>query len=672
MWSRVKLALQSGTLTAFFTLGNLAAAPASRNYTVLIAGHRAGNAVIQQIDRLDFRCSYQFTDRGRGPQLEALYRLDMGGYPVSVQIRGTDYYKKRVDESFNWASGRATWKNAAENQNASVGGDRFYLAWEELPVQSEIFARALLRSPQAGLELLPSGHAKIEQLARADLRHSGNEVSVELYSVSGPGLAPDYLWLDSNRRLFAHFGAWSSLVLDGWEEAASSLMASQNQEAAKYFSRMTEVVERPAAIAFVHANLFDSESGRVVPDQTVVARGNRIVSVGASPQIKVPSDALIIDARAKTLLPGLWDMHVHLQEDIDGPLDILCGVTTVRDLGNDIDDLARRADSFDSGAAVGPHVIRAGLIDGRGPYQGMTKVFADSKAEAEAAVDRYARLGYEQIKIYNSVKPELVPVIASRAHILGLRVSGHIPAFMNAEQAIHDGYDEIQHINFLFLNFWFDTVKDTRTPSRFTEVGKHAGELDLQSTRVQNFIQLLKEKRIVIDPTLGIFEAMFTGVPGEVGAAWQPVADRLPPQIKRSLLGGPGLPIPPDEVSRYRKSFRATLRMVRLLYESGVRIVAGTDDFAGFTLHRELEIYAKAGIPTAAILQLATIGAARIMKHDRETGSIQPNKVADMILVDGDPTRDISQIRRVSMVVRGGRLVKTAELAKALNIGPLP
>src|SRR4029077_14285588 len=132
-----------------------------------------------------------------------------------------------------------------------------------------------------------------------------------------------------------------------------------------------------------------------------------------------------------------------------GMLDIACGVTSVRDLANDTDFLLDLRKKYERGAAIGPLIVLAGIIDGRGKFAGPTKVLVDNEQQAVAAVDNYAKLGYEQIKIYSSVKPELVPVIVRRAHEHGLRVSGHIPAFMRAEDAVRDGYDEIQHTNFL-------------------------------------------------------------------------------------------------------------------------------------------------------------------------------------------------------------------------------
>ena len=187
----------------------------------------------------------------------------------------------------------------------------------------------------------------------------------------------------------------------------------------------------------------------------------------------------------------------------DGLLHMAAGVTSVRDLANDNDATACRSRSrLEEGTEIGPRITMRGFMDGRGPYTGPTKVFVDTEAEARSAIDNYAKLGYDGIKVYSSIKPELMPTIFKLAHDAGLRVSGHVPAFMTAQQFVEAGADEIQHINMLFLNFFFDEVKDTRTPARFIAVAERGATLDLNSQRVRSFVQLLKDHNVVVDPTL--------------------------------------------------------------------------------------------------------------------------------------------------------------------------
>src|SRR5215470_4268383 len=292
----------------------------------------------------------------------------------------------------------------------------------------------------------------------------------------------------------------------------------------------------------------------------------------------------------------------------------------------------------------------AGFLDGRGAYHGPNKVFADTEEEARKNIDNYAKLGYVQIKIYSSIKPELVPKIAQMAHAHGMRVSGHVPAGMIARQFVLDGADEIQHMNFIFLNF-MPQVKDTNSRTRFTEVGAHATEIRLDSDEVKDFVQFLKEHKTVLDPTLGVLESTFINRAGKIAPGVAAIADRLPAQIRRAFLGG-GLPVPEGMDQRYLDSFQQFVKMTKIMYDAGIPIVAGTDGFAGFALHRELELYVQAGIPAPKVLQIATLGGARVMKRDSELGSIATGKLADVILVDGDPSERISDVRRVQTVVK--------------------
>ena len=334
--------------------------------------------------------------------------------------------------------------------------------------------------------------------------------------------------------------------------------------------------------------------------------------------------ARVIDGTGKMLLPGLWDMHQHFFPDL-AVFDIASGITTARDLANSIEDLGKLKKHIEQGEQIGPRIVLAGFIDGPGPYEGPVKVLAATPEEARQRVDDYAKLGYVQIKIYSSVKPELVPVIIDEAHKLGLRVSGHVPSGMIAEQFVRDGVDEIQHMNFVFLNFMPD-VTETRTPARFTEPGKRTAGIGLNSPRVNQFIALLKEHHTVIDPTMVYWEGTYTDRPGAVRKIDAYMFDRLPLQIQRnSKTAGGALPIPDAATDQlYRASYANFVRMVKKLYDNGITIVAGTDKGSGYALHRELEIYNQAGIPAPQVLRMATLTAAQVMKRDNELGSVAP------------------------------------------------
>jgi imidazolonepropionase-like amidohydrolase len=637
-------------------------------YTVILAGNKAGYETSARNADGSLQLYYEFNDRGRGPKITEHVVLDSKGLPQQIETSGNDYEKAVVAEHYSLNSGMATWKNRAE-QGSKASSDAFYVSISGVPEESAFLVRAAVAAG-GKLTLLPMGEASVEKRGELKIEANGRPRTVVQYAVNGLDFSPSPVWLDQDGTFFAVVSGWFVVVREGWESSVDALTKAQDEFSNRRSATLAKTLaHRPAtSLVFVHANLFDAETATVKPASTVVITGNKIVAVGADGKVNIPLNSQVFDATGQTLMPGLWDMHVHLAPN-DGMLHMAAGVTSVRDLANDIDQLGAMQRRFDDGTEIGPRVLKAGFIDGRGPYAGPTKIFADSEQEAKNAVDNYAKLGYVQIKVYSSLKPELVPGIVQAAHAHGMRVSGHVPAFMNAEQFVKDGVDEIQHMNFVFLNFMFDRVKDTRTPARFTEIGAHAAEVDPASPEVKAFIQLLQEHKTVLDPTLSIFEGMFTDRPGTMAAGYAPVADRLPVQVRRGFFYG-GLDVPAGMDQRYRDSYQQMLKMAKVFYEAGIPLVAGTDSLAGFALHRELEVYEQAGIPSAKVLQLATLGAARVMKRDSELGSIMPGKLADVILVNGDPATRVSDVRKVSVVVKDGVVYQTKEMYEAIGVKP--
>ncbi|HEX9984197.1 MAG TPA: amidohydrolase family protein [Thermoanaerobaculia bacterium] len=633
--------------------------PVARRYTALTSDNRAGTQVVTPgADALTV--DFEYNDRGRGPKTTSVIRLDEHGIPASIETTGVDYFKVPVSERFSVAGGVARWTNGADDGQASVTDPRFYLSVYGPPEEQALLAKALIHAPGQKLPLLPAGEASVLRAGSMDV---GGQ-TVTQYTITGLDFTPVDVWLDADENLFASVSSYFSVIREGQEASARQLIEVQEQRAGDRLAQFAAVLStKPAAIVVTNARLFDPVTGRLTPHSTIVVRGNRIVSVGNATSF--PEDAEFIDAQNRVVLPGLWDMHSHLT-DSDGLLDIAAGVTSARDLGNDIDTIAALKRRFDDGTLIGPRVVLAGIIDGPGPYKAPTNVLVSTEEEARAAIDRYASLGYEQIKIYSSVKPELVAPMANYAHERGLRVSGHIPAGMLASQAIAAGYDEIQHANMLMLNFMPD-VTDTRTPARFTAVAERGAALSLTSPEVRAFIAGLRARNIVIDPTLAVFESMLVARAGKVSPGFAPIYDRLPPQVRRTALTG-GLPVPEGKDATYIASFKKMTELVKTLHDNGVRIVAGTDGLAGFTLHRELELYVQAGIPAPEVLRIATLFPAQLTKREADLGTIAPGKLADFILVDGDPTQNISDLRNVVTVVKDGRIYQSRDIYAMLGV----
>ncbi len=292
----------------------------------------------------------------------------------------------------------------------------------------------------------------------------------------------------------------------------------------------------------------------------------------------------------------------------------------------------------------------------------------ETLAQAQAAVDWYADHGYEQIKIYSSFPPPLVRPIADMAHARGLRVSGHVPAFMVAREFIEDGADEIQHLNFIVLNF-FPEVRDTRSKDRYTVMAEKLQGLDLASPQFAEFMALLQRRHTVLDPTVSVLEDLFSGAPGRCAHSLCAMIQRFPPVARRQLLSG-AVAVPAGKEDVYAKALPSLLRLLKALYEGGVTLMPGTDAFAGYTLHNELALYVQAGIPAPEVLRMATLVPAQVLgvAGPGQRGFIAPGKQADMVLVDGDPAKDIADIRHVWRTIKGGQVYDPAALEQAMGL----
>ena len=613
---------------------------------------------------------FQFNDRGRGPKTYSTYRFDSRGIVTSEETHGNDYMKNPVNETFTLKDGVATWKNQAEDGHESNAAGRFFVGVDAGPASGYQLAQALLKNG-GKLPLLPGGEASIKTLQTVPVEANGKKVNATLYQIEGLSFTPVYLWLDDQHNAFAAVDGWSGLMRQGFESGHGTLLKVQDEvESARAASLAKQLIHHPSGdIVITNVAVFDSPQcqGPAEAARHRAWRAHRSSRSGAR-SANACGRAGHRRQRQDAASRACGTCTSIFRAD-NAFLDVAAGITTIRDLGNSIEDLGKLKKHIEQGEQVGPRIVLAGFIDGPGPYEGPINVLAATPEEARQRVDHYADLGYVQIKIYSSVKPELVPVIIEEAHKRGLRVSGHVPAGMVASQFVEDGADEIQHMNFVFLNFMGD-VKETRTPARFIEPGKRAAGIDLNSAQVNQFIDLLKQHHTVIDPTMTVWEATYVDRPGKSSHEDAYMFDRLPLQAQRSSkLAGEALPTPDAATDQlYRASYANMVRMVKKLYDNNITVVAGTDMGMGYSLHRELEIYNQAGIPAPEVLRMATYTAAKIMKKDGELGSIAPGKLADLILVNGDPAANISDIRKIETVIKGGAVMYPSELYPAMGI----
>lgn len=639
------------------------------DYVVLTSGELKGAMTVTERDG-GRDIDYRFVDRGRGPDVKSRVVLAADGTPATLTVDGVDYYKLAVAERFERKGGTATWK--AANDAGSVASGAFYLPDQSTPEHLAMLARALLKAPGRTLALLPAGQARLAVLDTRSLPVGGKAVPATLYAISGLGFSPSTLWLDADGELLFEGDDWFATVRKGLEPEARRLTQLQRDllaEAAK--KDAPALMTRPAGpVAITNVSLFDASTRSMKRGMTVVIEGQRIAMVAPTAAATIPAGATLIDGSGKTLLPGLWDMHVHLNSDSDGLLHLAAGVTGVRDMGNNPDELGPRTANFDSLALVGPRVVAAGFIDGPGPLAGPFKMYAETPEELRTHIAYYAGRGYPQIKLYSSLKPELVKVAAEEAHRRGMRLSGHVPAGMTMRQAVEAGYDEVQHLNFTALNFMTPEINaKTNGITRITAIAEHAHEIDPASPPVQEFVRFLKAKKTVVDPTFSLYENNLTGRPGTPNPSLATVIDRLPPVVRRGSLGA-GLARTPAEVERNARSYKVMQGLLKTLHDGGVTLVPGTDAMPGFTLLRELELYEAAGIARADVLYIATLGAATVAGKAKELGSIEPGKFADLLLVDGAPEANIADLRKATLVVKDGVLFDPRRLFAEIGVAP--
>jgi imidazolonepropionase-like amidohydrolase len=643
-----------------------AATAAERTDKIFLQGNAAGTQTLAFQPDDTVRAEYSYNDRGRGDHIVATWKLDPDGLPTEYEGRGNDYMKAPVDEHFAIKDGRATWKNRSEHDDEAPSGKAFYLPMDAPPEFMAVLARALLKAPSHRLALLPAGEAGIE----AGGRLTTDKGELTEYRITGLSFTPQSIWLEPDGDTAGSIG-WMSVIAPPYETSLEKLRAAQEKTDAAWSQHLAEAMTHTPKgdLVIRNARLFDPRDLSVRSGQSVLVRGDRIIRIAPDADLKPAADAEIIDAHGKFLMPGLWDNHQHFSSPQDGALDLANGVTSARDMANDTDTFLERVARYDNGTELGPRVLKAGIIDGTGEFAGPTKMRADTPAEAIKEVDWYAGHGYAQMKIYSSIKPELVPVIADRAHEHGMRVSGHVPAFMSARQFIEGGADEIQHFNFIELNFLFPEVQETRNRDRFIKVAEHAREFTPEKPAVREFIEFLKEHHTVLDPTMNVFEGLFCGDPGAVTPGLEEIVPRFPAQVRRGMRSG-ALAVPPEKAAVYQEAFPAMLRLFKAVHDAGVTIIPGTDALPGYTLHRELELYVRAGLPAAVVLRMATLTPALVMGVNKDRGVIAAGKLADMILIDGDPTKNIRDLGKIATVIKGGKTYDPAAIEKALGIAP--
>ena len=644
------------------------ASPPAARYSVIFGGQNIGH-VYADTTANRTTIDYNVKNNGRGPTMAETITFGPDGLPTAWTISGTTTFGSKVNETFKRDKSRATWLDSTGKGQASPNESSVYVAQSGSPWSLQIYARALLKQPGMTMHALPGGTLRLEKKDAIDVQGKPGPLHVTRYELSGIQTDPDVMLLDADGNLFASVSPESVVVREGYESEEVRLRQLAADWSTERFSSMQKEVAHDygAPVRIRNVRLFDPKTSQLTAPLTVLVNGKRIAAIEPLDSPATPGE-VTIDGAGGTLIAGMYEMHGHLGQN-EALLNLLAGVTSLRDMGNDNAVLDSLIHKIDSGEIGGPHVIRSGFIEGKSPFSANNGIVVDSQEKAVDAVRWYGARGFWQIKIYNSMNPAWVPAMVAEAHRLGMRVAGHVPAFSTADQMIEAGYDEMTHINQFCLGWVIAPGEDTRTLFRLTAL-KRLPALDLNSAKVQHTIDLMVNGHKAIDPTLGIHENLVFNRDGQVPRGAKDYFTHMPIGAQRDMMKQWIDTSAPGDAQAYEQAFDKLIGVVRMLHDRGVFIVFGTDTGGSFTYHRELELYQSAGMTAAEILKRATFDSARYIGEEQSAGSIEKGKRADFFLVPGDPTKDLKAIKTIAMVVKDGVFYYPSEVYPKFGIEP--
>jgi len=420
----------------------------------------------------------------------------------------------------------------------------------------------------------------------------------------------------------------------------------------------------PAALVLRGGTLVDVASGKEISDSVIVIRGEQIERVGLA-GTAIPEGAQIIDAKGKWIIPGLIDSHAHAENPDETPFSLYLanGVTTIRNPGGNITVLRLTRERLLRGELIGPRLFFSGpLLDGIPPVWPDMSLLVDTPQRARSAVNFLADQGVDFVKVYNNVKEPELKAIIETAKERGLPVAGHIPRSMTMTHAVELGMTRLEHIRVTGREMLSAAEADKIDP---LPLGRREPLLwqrfDLQSEKMRALVQRLAESKIFMDPTLVI--AKETEVPDLNADRNDPNNQYLSEKVVEQYvnLKSPIYELPSELQAAGLEAFQKQEKFVGMCNRAGVRIIAGTDGpgigslLPGFGLHRELELLVESGLSPWQALRAASLTAAEALGKDDRLGTVETGKLADMVVLDADPLREIQNLRKIHLVVQGGK-----------------
>jgi imidazolonepropionase-like amidohydrolase len=607
-----------------------------------------------------------FAEQETKPLVNVTLRTNGDFTPQDFQIKGQTLLELEENTSIVIQGTAAKIQDRGGETSVSVPKSFFVMSgYVPVSVEMMLVRYWLSHGQPKSIPLLPVGEAFVELRGKDTVTIAGKTILLSRYHLSGKnwrgGWGRQTLWFDSGNRLVAAVNLGSDIETnlyafrDTYESQVSFFLKRAVDDAIDRLGQLGNQLspQTNQPLALTGGTLIDVTGKPATPNSVVIIQGDRIVAAGPRPSVKIPDNAKVIDVSGKFLLPGLWDMHAHFYQAEFGPTYLAAGITTARDVGNDMEFGTGLRNAAKEKRGLGPRMLLAGYIDGKGEGHGFD-VEVETPEEARAAVQRYKNAGYEQIKIRDNVKLETLKVICAEAHRLGMTVTGHVPEGMNALQAVEAGMDQLNHLNFVLTGFF--PRRDRNNPPV---------TINLNAPNVVNALQFFKAHGTVIDPTDAVLELMLRPLNMPI-EAFEPGLARVPAELKVQInkKGEDAA-----QAEGLRMVVDVLLKITGALHRAGVPIVAGTDvGVPGHTLHRELELYVKAGLTPLEAIQTATITPARVMKLDHEVGTIEAERRADLIVLDANPVENISNIRKVRFVISQGRLFDCARLWELVGL----
>lgn len=444
--------------------------------------------------------------------------------------------------------------------------------------------------------------------------------------------------------------------------------------------------ERDAAdepvLALTHVTVVDVEAATLLADMTVIVARDRIAAMGPAASIPLPQTADVVDATGQFLIPGLWDMHVHLAEDpalpwpreVYAPLLVANGVTGVRDMRSDPDEVLASRRDIDQGMLQAPTIVTAGLmLDGPKPLWPSSTAI-NSPADGREAVVLLKDRGVDFIKVQSLVPEQAFSAIVDEAQKHRLPVVGHVPFALQAIDAIDAGLQSAEHIDEFLLGL---STKERELKARMlamTANGEFSNQtfLRIQHDAVSTYDdrkaralwQRMIQRRAGFCPTLRL--ARIWTSPGETSLWADPQLKYVPAKWKDKYwkaLAAMSKGLTDKERRDASILVQKHRDIVAAMNRTGVAILAGTDmGVPGFALHDELGELVNAGLTPAAALQTATINAARQLNREEWDGTVEPGKRANLVLLNANPLVSVANLQRIEAVVLRGQLLDRPSL----------